>query len=68
MKPRRVSAVATAVDVAAAVTWYTSSFDRPADHHTPGLAEWQLTGDAALQPVLDPHRAGSSTVTPDTDA
>ncbi|SEB82331.1 hypothetical protein SAMN04490239_1809 [Rhodococcus koreensis] len=46
IKPSHVSAVASVVDVEAAVTWYTSFFDRPADRHT-GLAEWQLTGDAA---------------------
>lgn len=46
IKPSHVSAVASVVDVEAAVTWYTSFFDRTADRHT-GLAEWQLTGDAA---------------------
>ena len=62
MKPSRVSAVVSVVDVEAAVAWYTTFFDRPADRHLPGLAEWQLTGDAALQLALDPYGAGRSMV------
>lgn len=63
IKPSHVSAVASVVDVEAAVTWYTSFFDRPADRHT-GLAEWQLTGDAAPPAGTRSVRAGHQAVTP----
>jgi hypothetical protein len=67
MKPSRVNAVVSVVDVEAAVAWYTTFFGRPADRHLPDLAEWQLTGEAALQLVLDPYGAGSSIVALEVD-
>ena len=67
MKPSRVNAVVSVVDVEAAVAWYTTFFGRPADRHLPDLAEWQLTGESALQLALDPYGAGSSIVAFEVD-
>jgi|SRR6476661_499033 hypothetical protein len=67
MKPRRVNAVVSVVDIEANADWYTTFFGRPADRHLSDLAEWQLSGDAALQLVLDPYGAGSSIVALDID-
>lgn len=67
MKPSRLCAVVAVVDVEATVAWYTTFFGRTADRHMPGLAEWQLTGDAALQLVHDPYGAGRSAVAFDVE-
>ncbi|MBC2644495.1 MULTISPECIES: VOC family protein [unclassified Rhodococcus (in: high G+C Gram-positive bacteria)] len=67
MKPSRVNAVVAVVDVDVDVAWYTTFFGRPADRHLPDLAEWRITGDVALQLVLDPYGAGSSMVALEVD-
>jgi len=67
MKPRRVNAVVSVVDVEANAAWYTTFFGRSADRRLSDLAEWQLTDNAALQLILDPYGAGSSIVALDVD-
>jgi len=59
-----VFAAMPVTDLSVAVPWYVRVLGRPADAEPmPGLIEWDLVPNGALQLVLDPERAGGGLVT-----